>query len=168
MERRAQAATAILAGVDIAYVSQYSRDGESGDPVHFYARPNAATATAGYDWMVEVSAWDKTPKIAGDDSVSLSFDTAFSIAHVRVGTDSLAFDLGRFAVTLAGKEEVGRSDVPAEDLRLESSTRNRRGALALQSLSWQRTGDSLRVNSWQGKLLLGKGMGPPKATPAGH
>jgi hypothetical protein len=116
--------------------------------------------------MLEVSAWDKTPKIAGDDSVSLRFDTAFSVAHVRVGADSLAFDLGRVAAMLAGEAGLGRSDVPAEDLRVEESTRNRRGALALQSLSWQRTGDSLRVNSWHGKLLLGKGEEEPRATPA--
>jgi hypothetical protein len=84
---------------------------------------------------MDVSSWDKTPRHAGADSVSVSFDTTLSVAHVVVGRDSLAFDLGRLASTLAGKSVLVRNDVPNDDLRLEAVTSRHRGALVLQSLS---------------------------------
>ena len=155
-EHRAQAATRILAGAGIKYISEYSRRGETGDPVHLYARGNRATPTAGYDWVLDVSAWDTSPRHAGADSVSVSFDTTSSVARVIVGPDSLAFDLGWLANVLAGTSVLVRNDIPAEDLRLEVVTTRRSGALVLQSLSGRRTGDSLRVDRWQGKLLLGR------------
>jgi hypothetical protein len=155
-ERRNQAGTRILAAAGIKYVSEYSRGGETGEPVHLYARPNRATATAGYDWVLDVSAWDRTPRHAGGDSVSVAFDTASSVARVTVGPDSLVFDLGRLAAMLASKPALVRNDVPSEDLRSESITSRRRGALVLQTLSGRRTGDSVRVDTWHGKLLLGR------------
>jgi len=154
-ERRNQAATRILAGADIKYISEYSRGGD-GDPVHLYARPNRATSTAGYDWVLDVSAWDRTPRHAGADSVSVWFDTTSSLARVIVGPDSLVFDLGRLAGMLAAKPALLRNDVPNEDLRSEAVTSRRRGALVLQSLSGRRTGESVRVDSWHGRLLLGR------------
>jgi hypothetical protein len=166
-ERREQAATAILAGLDMRYVSEYSRTGESGEPLYFYARSNSATATAGYDWILDVSAWDKTPRLAGADTVRVRFDSTSSVAHVIVGIDSLAFDLGGFAGGLAGKSGLVRNEIPGADLRVEAATAKLRAALALQSLVGHRTENSLRVTSWNGRLLLGD-TGSPGVAPAGH
>ncbi len=155
-ERREQAATRILTSADLTYVPEYSHYSERHDRVHLNARPNVATATAGYDWILEASASDMTRRLAGADSVSVSFDTVSSVAHVVVGTDSLAFDLGQLANELAGKSVLVRNDVPVEALRLEAVTARRSGALVLQSLSGRRNGDSVRVDHWYGKLLLGR------------
>jgi len=155
-ERRNEVATRILAGASITYVSEYSRGGRTGEPVQLYARGNNATPASGYDWVLDVSSWDSAPRLAGTDSVRVRFDTAFSVARVRVGPDSLAFDLGRLASTAAGKSGLVRNDVPIEDLRSEAVTSRRRGALVLQNLSGRRTGGSVHVDNWHGKLLLGR------------
>jgi hypothetical protein len=155
-ERRDQAATRILAGVHLTYVSEYPRGSPTEDQVRLSARPNMATPTAGYDWVLDASAWDRTTRQAGADSVRVRFDTSSSVARVVVGHDSLAFDLGRLASALAGESGLVRNDIPVQDLRLEAITTRRSGALVLQSLNGRRMGDSLRVDSWQGKLLLGR------------
>ncbi len=155
-ERRNQAATRILAGAHMTYVSEYSRGGLPGEPVQLYARGNSATPAAGYDWVMDVSSWDKAPRTAGGDSVRLWFDTTSSVAHVVVGPDSLAFDLGRLAGALVGESGLVRNDVPIEDLRAEAVASRRRAALVLQNLSGRRRGGSVRVDNWHGKLLLGR------------
>lgn len=155
-ERRNQAATRILAGVHLTYVSEYSRGSWTGEPVQLYARGNTATPAAGYEWVMDISSWDNSPRQAGADSVRVWYDTTFSVAHVVVGLDSLAFDLGRLAGTLTEKSALVRNDLPFEALRSEAVTKGRRGALVLQTLSGRRTGDSVRVDNWHGKLLLGR------------
>ena len=104
---------------------------------------------------MDVSSWDKTARHAGADSVRVWFDTALSVAHVIVGSDSLAFDLGRLADTLAGKSGVERKNGPIENFRSEAVTGRRRGTLVLKTLNGVRMGDSVHVNSWEGRLLLG-------------
>jgi Domain of unknown function (DUF4153) len=155
-ERREEAAGRILASADLTYVWGSSDYRKPGDPVHLNARPNMATPTAGYDWIIETSASDTRPRLAGPDSVMVSFDTGSSVARVRVGTDSLKFDLGHLANELAGKSVLVRNEIPVEALRLEAATARRKGALVLQSLNGRRNGDSLRVEHWYGKLLLGR------------
>jgi uncharacterized protein DUF4153 len=155
-EHRDRAGTRILTGARMTYVPEYLHGSRIGDQVHLSARENPATATTGYDWVLDVSAWDRMPRQAGADSVRVWFDDSSSIARVRVGPDSLAFDLGRLANGLAGNSLLIRNDIPVEALRLEAFTTRRRGVLLLQSLSGRRRGDFLRVQSWQGKLLLGK------------
>jgi uncharacterized protein DUF4153 len=154
-ERQERAAERILAGADLRYVPEYSH-GRTGAEFQLNARASTATPTAGYDWVLDVSAWDRTLRHAGADSVRVSFDTSASVVRAVVGPDSLAFDIGRLANTLAGESLLLRNDIPAGDLRVEAATTRRSGALLLQSLSGRRTGDSLRVDSWQGKLLLGR------------
>jgi hypothetical protein len=155
-ERRDQAAALILAGAQLKYVSEYGGGSRAGDAVQLYAGVNRATPTAGYDWVMDVSSWDKSPWHAGGDSVSVWFDTAFSVAHVVVGPDSLGFDLGRLAVKLSEKPPFVRRDLAPEDLHADAVTSRRRGALFLQTLSGRRRGDSVQVDHWQGKLLLGR------------
>ncbi|MEA2724010.1 MAG: hypothetical protein QOH59_1781 [Gemmatimonadales bacterium] len=155
-QHREKAAERILVVADLTYTWADSDSRERDDQVHLNARSNVATPTAGYDWILDVSASDTRPQLAGSDSVSASFDTASSVAHVTVGTDSLTFDLGRLARELAGKSVLLRNDIPPGDLRLEAVTPRRSGALVVQSLSGRRTSDSLHVGSWEGKLLLGR------------
>jgi uncharacterized membrane protein len=155
-EHRDQAATRILASVRRTYVAEYSRGSGSADLVNLYAQAGGATPTTGYDWVLDVSTRDKTPRLAGTDSVSVWFDTSTYVAHVRVGPDSLAFPIGRLANELAGRSLLVRNEIPVEELRLEAFTARRRAALILQSLNAKRVGDSTRVLNWQGKLLLGR------------
>ncbi|HEY8197961.1 MAG TPA: DUF4153 domain-containing protein, partial [Gemmatimonadales bacterium] len=155
-QHREKAGERILAVAHLTYTWGYSESRDRRDGVHLNARPDVATPTAGYDWILDVSASDTRPRLAGSDSLSVSFDTGSSVAHVAVGADSLTFDLGRLARELAGKPLLLRNDIPLEDLRLEVVTPSRRGALVLQSLSARQVGDSLQVESWQGKLLLGR------------
>lgn len=154
-ERRDHAATRILAGQHITYVSEYGDARGTGYPIQLSAMANRATPTGGYEWVMDVAAWDRAPRVAGPDSVRLSFDTSSSVLHVLVGTDSLAFDLGRLARTLAEKPPLVRSDIPNDHLRSEAVTSRHRGALILQSLSGRLTRDSVRVDNWHGRLLLG-------------
>ncbi|MEO8090627.1 MAG: DUF4153 domain-containing protein [Gemmatimonadales bacterium] len=157
--QRQQAGARVLAGVQMNF-DEYSRGSAAahlhGDQVHLNALRNRATPSAGYDWVLDVSSTDAKPRLAGADSVHVWFDTTVSVARVAVGPDSLAFDLGRLAGAVAGKSVLTRNDIPTEDLRLEAVTSRRRGALVLQALRARRTGDSLRVESWEGKLLLGR------------
>jgi hypothetical protein len=155
-ERRELAAARILTGAGLTYIGEYSNRGERGDRVQLNAQSYRATPTAGYDWTLDVSAWDRTPRLAGADTVSVWFDNSSSIARITVGLDSLTFNLGRLATGLAGKSVLLRNEIPVEELRVEAVTAKRRGALLLQSLGGRRDGDSLRVDTWQGKLLLGR------------
>jgi hypothetical protein len=87
--------------------------------------------------------------------VRVRFDTASGIARVRVGRDSLVFDVGRLG-SLVVTSDVRQYDVPAERLRLETAVPGLRGALMLESIDGRRTGDSMRVSGWRGTLFLGR------------
>lgn len=167
-QQRAQAAARILESAHMKYVSEYSSERDTGEPVQAYARATAATPTTGYDWVLDAQVSDRTPRLVGADSVRVSFDTLLSVAHVTVGRDSLAFDLARLALTVAAMPVLLRNDVPIEDLRLEAVGTGYRAALVLQSLTGRRKGDSIRVDSWYGKLLLAKAICQPLAQPPGQ
>jgi hypothetical protein len=154
-ERRDQAATRILAGVHLTYV-EYTRGNATEDRFYLNAQSNLATPIAGYDWALEVSSWDRRARQAGPDSVMVLFESGSSVARMVVGRDSLAFDLGRLAQELIRGSSPRRNDIPAEDFRLEAAAPGRRGALLLLSLNGQRKGDSVEVENWSGKLLLGR------------
>jgi hypothetical protein len=153
-QHRDEAATSILAGHRLTYISEFSRAGRSGMPVNLSTPGNSATPVAGYDWVLDVSSWETAPRHAGAESVSIRFDGATSVARVVVGPDSLVFDLARLARQRVTDTATGRND-QNESLRLEAATSRRRGALILHSLHGWRRGDSVQVNGWHGKLLLG-------------
>ena len=152
---RDEAATRILAGERMTYVLEYSGAGGTGEPFNLAVRGNMAAPIAGYDWALDVSSWDQSSMHAGADSVSVRFDTSTSVARVIVGADSLVFDLGRLASLRVRDSAPARSDIRSEELRSEAVTGRRRGALVLYSLNGRRSGDSVHVNAWHGKLLLG-------------
>jgi hypothetical protein len=105
--------------------------------------------------MLNVSAQDTAFTLAGADSVRIRFDTASGIARVRIGRDSLVFDMGRLS-SLAETSDVRQYEVPAERLRLEAAIPGRRGALMLESIDGRRTGDTVRLSGWRGTLFLGR------------
>jgi Domain of unknown function (DUF4153) len=148
---RDQAAGRILAGTGITYLDEYTRS--EGSQVYFSARHPATVPVTGYDWMFKVSASDTAPIPVGRETVRVWFDSATSLARVRIGADSLLFDLGPLADSALGSSDK-RNSVPADRLFLAVVTARRRGGLALDWLNGVRVRDSLRVRGWNGVLFL--------------
>jgi hypothetical protein len=151
---RDEVAPRILAVAGMQYVSEYAYRRDVY--VYLSARDEPFMAIGGYDWMVNVTVDDKGPLLVGADTVYTRFDTTSDILRVRVGTDSLSFDLGHLADTIAKDWATTPSNVPAERLRLTEVTPRRRATLAVQMLNGRRTPKSVKVDRWHGKLFLGK------------
>ncbi len=103
--------------------------------------------------MVRLSDYDKTV-IVDQDTVQVRFDSTTGMLGVRVGTDSLAFDLRELAARISGSAD-GNGPVPPEQFRLEATGGKRRAKLALESLNGKGRGKSVKVEHWQGRLFLG-------------
>jgi hypothetical protein len=155
-DKQEKAAAQILAIAGIPYVSRYSSTTEGY--IYLSARQEAATPIRGYDWMLRVSDYDKTPIVVEQDTVHVQFDTLSGILRVEVGTDSLLFDLRELAARV-GADAAGGIPVPAERLRVQVASPRRRSMLALESLNGRRKGSSVKVEHWQGKLFLGPRYG---------
>jgi len=154
-EYRDKAAVRILATQGITYEPEYRSQRRDWDQVEL-SGVSTATAISGYDWLLPASSWSTSPEMVGVDTVTVWFDTTSFVAHVVVGRDSLAFDIGQLADEVAGKSLLTRRNIPAKEFRLEAVSASRRVALELGSLSGTRIGDSLRVERWNGELLIGK------------
>jgi hypothetical protein len=150
---RNQSATRILSSAGLTYVSEYSSDNRQYS--HVNASTRDATPITGFDWMLSVSAGDTGVVFAGADPVRVRFDTLTSVARVRAGPDSFAFDFRPLSRLLDDKTRSFR-EVPAESLRVEASTPARRAVLAVASLSGRRSAGSMLVLTWQGRLFLGR------------
>jgi hypothetical protein len=155
--KRETAAAQILEAAAITYVSEYSSRNEGY--IYVWARQDSVTPISGYDWMLTVSHYDKTPIVVGQDTVHARFDSTSGILSVRVGADSLDFDLGRLAGAMDHEPSAG-AQVAAERLRLETAGRKHKAMLALESLNGKRAGNSIQVERWQGRLFLGKALAP--------
>jgi uncharacterized protein DUF4153 len=148
---RDQAARRILAGTGLKYIDRYTGSEESY--VHLSAGDSSAVPITGYDWMLKISANNTGPFVVDRESVKVWFDSASNVARVRIGADSLLFDLGRLADSAVGRGDK-QNRVPAERLFLDAGTSRRRGALAVDYLHGVRVRDSLRVRGWNGTLFL--------------
>ena len=144
--------TRLLALRNMAYVSDRGPSGNNG---WFQLSGNGALPVAGADWAVPVSVGDATRRLAGPDSVNLIGTPANNVARIRVGTDTLVFDL----------RPVARSAAGGAELRVEAVAGERRGVLALTQLNGRRLrkgveggADSVEVNYWGGWVLLGKSL----------
>jgi hypothetical protein len=135
------------------YVEEYSTRERY---LYLNAKDEPVTAIAGYDYMINVSADGLPTLAAGPDTIAARYDTSADILHVRLGSDSLRFDLGQLADTLAREQATAPNSVPADRLRLLANTPTRKAALAIQSLNGRRTHDSVSVDRWNGKLFLGR------------
>lgn len=155
-DKQEKAAAQILAVAGIPYVSRYSSTTEGY--IYLSARQEAVTPIRGYDWMLKVSDYDKTPIVVEQDTVRVRFDTLSGILRVEVGTDSLRFDLRELTARVA-VEANGAIPVPAERLRVEAASPRRKSTLALESLNGRRKGSSVKVEHWQGRLFLGARYG---------
>jgi hypothetical protein len=89
-----------------------------------------------------------------DDSVTVvSGGSDSGLARVRVGSDTLVFDLRPIAKRYA-HSAPSRTGLLPERLLIEDGA-GHRGTLVLTQLSGHREAGSLRVVSWTGTLLLG-------------
>jgi hypothetical protein len=136
-----------LAGA--VYVPEYAY-GPSG---WFYVTGNGPIPVEGYVWALWMSYGDGAVRQVNGDSVSVVPDAASSgLARVRVGRDTLVFDLRPLAERYADSVP-SPTGVTAERLMVEDST-GHRATLALSQLSGQREADSVRLASWTGTLLI--------------
>jgi Domain of unknown function (DUF4153) len=133
------------------YVSAWGA-GSSG---WFQLSSNDPLAVEGFDWVLPVTAGDTSPRQVGTDSVSVLFQRESGLVRIRVGADTLGFDLrplGRHAA----KQSQPMGKVAGESLRVEAVAGGRRAVLSLNQLNGNRKGDSVTVNYWGGWVLLGK------------
>jgi Domain of unknown function (DUF4153) len=156
---RDSVARTILASEGIAYTPEYhpSRDGF----VHIAADRDAAVPLSGYDWMFELSSNESGPLLAGADTVHLDFDPVSMITRIRVGHDTMRFDIGRQGRRVLEDSTLSPHTVPAERLRFLSSGAKYRSRLDLDNLRGTRKGDSVWVQGWHGKFFLGRKLPPP-------
>lgn len=136
-----------LAGA--SYVPEYPRGPEGW----FHVSSNQAIPVEGYAWALWISSGDGAVRRVNDDSVAVLSTGDYGLVRVRVGTDTLAFDLRPLARRYADSVPSARG-VTVERLLVEEGT-GHRGMLALTQLSGQVGEDSLRVASWSGALLIG-------------
>ena len=93
--------------------------------------------------------------LAGSDSVRAVVDT-LGFARVLAGRDSLIFDLRSLARVIAADSTVVPYQVAADRMRLRSAAGSLRAMLALENMSGHWVGNSVRIQSWQGTLFLGR------------
>jgi hypothetical protein len=144
----------MLALAGMPYVSEYSSRRDRY--LYAWARQETVIPIGGYEWMLKISPYEKSPIAVGPDTIRVRFDSASGVLEVAVGPDSLTFDLRRLAGEMSDDPSSG-SGVPAERLRLTATHGSRRGMLALESLNGRRDGSSVKVERWQGTLYLGQG-----------
>ena len=139
-----------LAGAE--YVPEYAHQADgwfnlgSGGPIR----------VEGYTWAVPVTENDPArPLLDGDTLQVLAQEQGRATARVRIGADTLVFDLEAVADRYADSVLL-RTAAVGERIVLESGSGRRRGALVLTNMSGQREGDSLTSVYWGGTLLLGE------------
>jgi len=101
---------------------------------------------------------DSATRVAGADSVAVVGAAGSGLVRVRVGADTLEFDLRPLARRDGGSfPQTGR--VPGARLRVEAVAGPRRGVLVLSQLNGtgaMPSADSVRVVYWTGWVLLGR------------
>ena len=148
---RESTAERILASAGITYVPEYSSR-ES----YFYLNADGSIPlpVSQYDWMMQINSRSPTPP-GEADSIRVRFDTASGVAKVDIADDRLSFDLGQLPAVKSWAPGAPQR-VPPERLSLEAFGSRHRGRLWLDQLDGRRSGDSVRVAGWSGKLLVGR------------
>jgi hypothetical protein len=123
--------------------------------VYFSARRDSPVPIAGYQWSIPASAHDSRVILAGADSVRVVFDT-LGFARVIADRDSVIFDLGPLVRDIAADSTLVPYEVAPDRMRLRSTTGSLRAMLVLETINGQWVGDSVRIQSWQGALFLGR------------
>jgi hypothetical protein len=143
----------IMAAAGMRYLSEHSFS-RSGS-VYFSARRDSAVPIGGYQWSIPVSAHDSRVILAGADSVRVGFDS-LGFAWVMAGRDSITFDLRPLAGEIAADSTLVPYEVAPARMRLRSAAGSLRAMLALETMNGRWVGDSVRIQSWQGTLFLGR------------
>jgi hypothetical protein len=143
-------ASAVMRLAGASYVPEYARSPDGW----FHVTSNGPIPVDGYAWALWMSSGDSAVRLVNQDSVAVVTEpTGSGLARVRVGRDTLVFDLRplakRYADSVPSSARVTR-----ERLMVEDGT-GRRGALVLSQLSAQRQLHSVRVASWTGTVLIG-------------
>lgn len=132
------------------YVPEYGRNGG-----WFQLSSNDPLAVAGFDWVLPATMGDTTTRVAGADSVAVVSRAGSALVRVRVGADTMEFDL-RPLMRREGRSPPQTGRVAGASLRLEAVAGPRRAVLSLDQLSGMRSADSVQVMSWTGWVLLGR------------
>jgi hypothetical protein len=131
------------------YVPQYGRGGQT----HFNLNSNQPVALSGFDWVVPVASMDNSVRvIEGDTVTAVSQPAGTGMARIRVGSDTLAFDLRPLARWYLDSVYPRMPEASAR-LRVGSDD-GRPSALEVTNMSGTWSRDSLSVNYWTGSLLL--------------
>jgi len=129
---------------------------------HLTAVHNPPVTVSGYDYLVDVSS---APTSETRQTVTLEkgtcecwFEPEVSTFYVSLIRDSVAevgaVPLGERAVGLV-ERQLGYRDVPPDSLTFDFDTQTYRARLMLQYLSGTLSHDTLNVDSFSGRLLIG-------------
>ena len=146
----------IMALAGARYLPEYAMPSEDGT-FHIFAEQSSPMPVTGFDWLVTVHSGEARARTAGGVPLAVQFDTTTGIALVRIGDDTVRFELLPLGERIVDSIPAGRAMQP-ERLTVEPAAGPRRARLLLQSLGGRRRGDSLVINNWSGTLLIG---GPP-------
>lgn len=139
-----------LAGV--AYVPEYAHQVNGW----FHLASNHPIPVGGYAWVLPVSSTDPEVRVLAGDTIAVVLQPGgVGRARIRVGADTLTFDLGALARRYADSIPI-RGTVMSGPLVLEGESGRRRSALVVNQLSGNRDADSLTVGYWIGSVLLGE------------
>ena len=109
-------AKAIMRSAGGRYVPEYAR-GSNGE-AWFSLNSPGAVSVSGYEWAVPVSSGDPAVKLANGDSVNVVSVSSAVIVRIRVGRDTVAYDLrplaGRYNDSMPARENI-----PPERMRME-------------------------------------------------
>lgn len=142
----------IMALRDVEYVPDYGPRSGGG---WFQMTNNDPLPVAGFDWVLPASPGDATTRLAGPDSVAVIGHPGTNVVRVRIGADTLEFDLRPLARGGAGSPPASGRGASAT-LRVEAVAGARRGVLSLTQLNGTRSGDSVLVTYWSGWVLVGR------------
>ena len=149
--RRDSIGRAIMELAGGTYVPRYSRfAGET----HFSFNSDDPILLAGFEWVIPVAGTNRSARVADGDTVIIVSQLPGGDARIRVGSDTLEFDLrplARWYVDSVYPRAPSRSD----RFRIDRDDAARPAALIITNLSgtWYR--DSLAIGHWTGSLLLG-------------
>jgi hypothetical protein len=140
-----------LVGAD--YVPEYAHQPEGWFHI---GSGGGAIRVSGYSWAVSIMSSDAVPRVLDGDTVAVVTGTGGDgVARVRVGGDTLAFDLRPIANRYADSVPL-RTGMVTEPMLVEEATGLRRGRLVLTNLSGRAERDMLSTVHWNGTLLLGE------------
>jgi hypothetical protein len=89
------------------------------------------------------------------DTIAVDLDTATGSTLVRVGGDTLRFELMPVVGRLVDSIPMNRA-IPADQMQMEGLPGGRTARLILDNLGGARNGDAIVIRHWSGTLLLGR------------